>query len=343
MENLTNILVTGGGAPGSPGILKALRADKSLKLFSCDIHEISAGKFLADEYFTVLTGDAENYIEDLLTKCVNRKIKIIFPITTKELTPLSKSRSLFMQNGIEIIVSDFNELSIANDKGKLYNHLKNNNIAVPNFSIANSVAQFKSAASLLGYPKNTFIFKPCVANGSRGFRIVNDTKTGHDLLFNEKPNSTYISFNKATEILAEKAFPPLVVSEYLPGQEYTVDCLVNNGKVQLIIPRTREKMNNGISVAGTIEQNNEVIEYCSKILTQLKLDGPIGIQVKYSEKNVPLLVEINPRIQGTSVACIGANINIPLLAVRQKIDSKITLPSIKWGTHFMRYYKELYY
>jgi len=343
MENITNILVTGGGAPGAPGILNALRTDKSLRLFSCDVNPITAGKLLADEYFTVFNGDAENYVADLLHKCIERKIKIIFPITTKELIPLSKSRSLFIDNGIEIIVSDFDDLFIANDKGKLYNHLKNNGLEVPQFSIVNSVTEFENAAKTLGYPKNTFIFKPCVANGSRGFRIVKDAITGHDLLFNEKPNNTYISYGKAIDILREKAFPPLLVSEYLPGQEYTVDCLVHNGKTQLIIPRTRQKMNNGISVAGTIEKNTEIIEYCTKILATLKLDGPIGIQVKYSDNNKPLLVEINPRIQGTSVACLGANINISLLAVRLKIDAKITIPAVKWGTQFIRYYQELYY
>ena len=57
MEDITNILVTGGGAPGAPGILNALRADKNLKLFSCDVNAITAGKFLADDYFTVLRGD----------------------------------------------------------------------------------------------------------------------------------------------------------------------------------------------------------------------------------------------------------------------------------------------
>lgn len=343
MENITNILVTGGGAPGAPGILNALRADKNLNLFSCDVNAITAGTFLADNYFTVLRGDDSAYVKDLLAKCLERKINVIFPITTKELVPLSQHKELFSKNGIEIIVSDFSELVIANNKGLLYTHLQNRGIEVPQFHIVKTITNFEAAASSLGYPKNTFIFKPCEANGSRGFRIVDDSKTEHDLLFNQKPTSTYISYKKAIEVLSEQPFPELVVTEYLPGKEYTVDCLVYNDEIKFIIPRTREKMNNGISVAGTIEKNEEIIEYCTKILNVLKLDGPIGIQVKYSLKNKPLLVEINPRIQGTSVACIGAGINIPLLAVNLKLNTATAIPQITWGIKFIRYYEELHY
>lgn len=343
MENLINILVTGGGAPGAPGIIKALRSVNRFNLFSCDVHSVTAGKLLANDYFTVLQGDNEEYCNDLLTKCLQRNIKVIFPITTKELIPLSVNKSIFKQNGIDIIVSDFEPLQIANNKGLLYQHLQNADIAVPSFFVTNTLDEFKKAAQQLGYPNTKFIFKPCQANGSRGFRIVENGKSEHDLLFNEKPNATFISYEKTIEILSEKPFPSLVVSEYLPGKEYTVDCLVENGKTQCIIPRSRDKMNNGISVAGTIEKNQEIIDYCRSILDSLPLDGPIGIQVKYSSKNAPLLVEINPRIQGTSVACIGAGVNIPAVCVYQKLAFQSEEISVKWGTQFIRYYDELYF
>ena len=51
MEAIKNILVTGGGAPGAPGILKAiLESNKDITLFSCDIKEQTAGKLLAHQY-----------------------------------------------------------------------------------------------------------------------------------------------------------------------------------------------------------------------------------------------------------------------------------------------------
>ena len=348
MENMsTNVLVTGAGAPGAPGIIKALREKGIYTIFSCDVVDETAGKHLSDGYFTVPRGDNENYIEELLNNCINHKINIVFPITTKELIPLSKHKDVFRNKGIEIIVSDYTSLNIANNKGLLYKHLASNGIPTPEFYITNTFDQFKEACQNLRDKHQAIIFKPTEGNGSRGFRVLDDNTDEFDLLFNHKPSSTYISYTKALELLSEKDFPELVVSEYLPGKEYTVDCLLTDGNINAIIPRLRTKMNNGISVAGTIEQNSDVIEYCEAILKSLKLTGPIGIQVRYSTENKPLLVEINPRIQGTTVACIGAGINIASLAVQQIISPSnsftVADQKIKWGTRFIRHYSEVFF
>ncbi|NNJ55863.1 MAG: ATP-grasp domain-containing protein [Bacteroidia bacterium] len=348
MDNLKqNILVTGGGAPGAPGIINALKSDPAITIFSCDFSEETPGKHLAHGYFRVPMGDDPNYIKTVTEECKKHTISTIFPITTKELLPLSLAKTQLKSMGIDVIVSDPHDLEIANNKGKLYDHLRLNSIETPEYFIVSSVDSFIAVAEELGYPSKPFIFKPCVANGSRGFRIVSADVDEHNLLFNAKPSHTYISLEKAVEILSMKSFPELLISEYLPGDEYTVDCLVSNGRTEVIIPRKRLKMNNGISVEGIIENNQKVIDYCEAILSTLKLDGPIGIQVKFSENNVPLLVEINPRIQGTSIACLGAGINIPLLTIRNKMEpssaSKNLQSNVKWGVHFVRHYSELYY
>jgi carbamoyl-phosphate synthase large subunit len=347
METIKNILVTGGGAPGAPGILKAiLESNTDITLFSCDIREHTAGKLLAHQYFTVPAGDSPEYIDSFLQKCIEHKIDIVLPITTRELIPLARNKALFVKNNIRIIVSNEQSLAIANNKGKLYNHLKNNQIPTPKFSIATTYKEYKNASSAYLASNEKFIIKPCVANGSRGFRIVTADVEESDLLFNYKPNSTYIKPEKLNDILQSDPFPPLLVSEYMPGTEYTIDCLIVEGETKLIVPRLRKTMNNGISVAGTIEQNTEIIKYCEAILNSLDLDGPIGIQVKYDVAGKPLLLEINPRIQGTTVALCGAGLNMAAMAVQPNMVSEIKNINdypIRWGTKFIRHYTELYY
>lgn len=344
METVKRILVTGGGAPGAPGILKALLDyAPDLRIYSCDTQQHTAGKLLAHHYFTVPFGSNPNFAETLLSHCLAHGIQAILPITTRELEPLSKVKGLFENHGIHIIVSNQKDLTIANDKGKLYSHLNAHNIAVPEFGVAHTFDEYTNIKKILKKNNTTFIIKPCNANGSRGFRIINSSLNKHDLLFNHKPDTTYITEEELDQILSQD-FPPILLSEYLPGDEYTVDCLIHHGDPQLIIPRRRDKMNAGISVAGEIVNNSDVIAYCADILRTLKLHGPIGIQVKYSTRNKPLLVEINPRIQGTTVALMGAGINIPLLS----FDNTFTLKNIneipiKWGTRFIRHYSELYF
>ena len=102
METIKNILVTGGGAPGAPGILKAiLESNTDITLFSCDIQEHTAGKLLAHHYFTVPVGDSPEYIDSLLRKCIEHQIELVLPITTRELIPLAQNKALFAKNNIK--------------------------------------------------------------------------------------------------------------------------------------------------------------------------------------------------------------------------------------------------
>ena len=146
-------------------------------------------------------------------------------------------------------------------------------------------------------------------------------------------------------ILSSKTFPELLVTEYLPGEEYSVDCLANHGEVKLVVPRLRSKMINGISVEGEFVNDKNIIAYCSEIIKELDLHGNIGIQVKRSSEGRSLIIEINPRVQGTIVAGLGAGINLPVLAIKQELDLPISDEElqVKWGTKFSRYWNEVFY
>src|SRR6185503_17054683 len=103
-------------------------------------------------------------------------------------------------------------------------------IAVPEFRIVETVEQFKTAVEELGYPSRQICFKPSVSNGSRGFRIVSEQMNELDLLFNHKPTTTYTRLDDAVRVLSSGIFPELLISEFLPGEEYSVDCLANQGE-----------------------------------------------------------------------------------------------------------------
>ena len=102
---------------------------------------------------------------------------------------------------------------------------------------------------------------------------------------------------------------------------------------------------NGISVQGVFVEDPGIINYCRRIIEAIGLHGNIGIQVRYSSAGEPLLVEINPRVQGTIVAALGAGVNLPLLAVKQALDIPFgeEETSVSWGTRFSRYWTEIFY
>lgn len=344
-DQTINILMTGGGAPGAAGIIKCLREEKSFRIIVVDANPDVIGKYLGDHFEKVPKATAPDFIETVLSVCKKNNIHIILPLVTLELIQFSKRKNEFESLGIKVLVSAPSSLEIAIDKGKLYEFLQWRGIVVPEFRIIENIQQFKKAVIELDYSERQLCFKPVISNGSRGFRILSEDIDTLNLLFNHKPDSTFINLENAIQVLSSGAFPALLVAEFLPGEEYSVDCLANQGESIIIIPRLRKKMINGISVEGEIEEEKSIIEYCRQIIKELQLHGNIGIQVKKSSIGKFLILEINPRVQGTIAAVLGANVNLPALAVKQELGIPISDSNlkVKWGTKFIRHWSEVFY
>jgi carbamoyl-phosphate synthase large subunit len=337
--------MTGAGAPGAAGIIKCLLMDERIRLTIADADENAVGKHLHSRFFTIPKAGEPNYTGEVLALCQREKIDLVLPLVTRELIPLSRHQELFRKAGIKVLVSAYQAIQTANDKGACYQFLQDRGLPVPQFYIANTTEEFIHAAFELGHPQKPFCFKPAVANGSRGFRIVSDSINEAEQLFQQKPYNTYITYTHAVKILSSQPFPPLVVTEYLPGDEYSVDCVAKDGEALLVVPRLRQKMINGISVQGRFEKDAAIIDYCKEIINAIGLHGNIGIQVKQNAEGKPLLLEINPRVQGTIVAALGAGVNLPLLAVKNEMDFPLTeeMMEVKWGMAFSRYWTEVFY
>lgn len=337
--------MTGGGAPGAAGILKCLQQNKSFQVTVADANPGAVGKYLAKDFEVIPTANDPSFIDAVLSLCRKKNIHAILPLVTKELIPLAQHLREFELAGAKLLVSTAASLEIANNKSRLYEFLQWRGLPVPDFRVVENAEQFKTAIEELGYPEKQVCFKPSVSNGSRGFRIVSEKINELDLLFNYKPSSTYLCLKDAVRILSSGAFPELLVSEYLPGEEYSVDCLANHGDSLLIVPRLRKKTISGISVEGEFVNEETIISYSRQIIKELQLHGNIGIQVKKSAAGKFLILEINPRVQGTISAALGAGINLPELAVKQELGlpiSSIEL-QVKWGTLFSRYWSEVFY
>lgn len=340
---MKKVLLTGAGAPGGPGIIKALK-QAGFELHTSDCNDKASGRFLHSNFVQIPKAEDESFIPFVFEYCKQNKIDVVFPLVTKELFKFSEAKQQFGIHGIKTIVSEIESLQVANDKGKLYQHLASHGIPVPKFEIVHDVTSLSKAVERLGYPNVPVAIKPTISNGSRGVRILHENADEFSLLFNQKPSHLYTSLSAISKILAQRKFPPLLISDYLPGPEITIDTIVQEGIPKLILPRTREKINGGISMQGTFVNNNKVIDYCTKIIRSLNLSGPIGLQVKEDVNGEYKILEINPRIQGTSVAALGIGINLPALAVEQEFGPvEIDASTIAWGTSFVRYYEEAFY
>lgn len=344
MGDRINILVTGAGAPGGPGILKAIKTDNRVRLYTADANPQASGRFFADGFEQIPRAEEIEFIPNLIEICSRLKINVLFPLVTKELLKLSQNKGKFKNIGTEVLVSNFESLSITNNKCRLYSHLRKNNISVPKFKMSQSFEDFNQAVSSLGYPEFPVVMKPCVGNGSRGIRIMDTKHDRFDMLFKHKPDSLFTTLEEVNKIIFQRQMPCVLLSEYLPGDEVTIDTIIGNGTVQDLLIRTRETTNNGISTSGRFIESKEISNYVNTIVNSLPgLFGPVGFQLRKNIDGDYRILESNPRIQGTSIAAMGLGVNLPLRAVYAGVGEQYPVSSRKSGIGFVRYYKEIFY
>src|SRR5689334_19801328 len=100
-----NVLMTGAGAPGAPGIIKCLLSDPSVNLVIADADANATGRYLHDPFIQIPLADDPGYVAKLLQVCLENNIQVLLPLVTKELFPLSLHKQEFEQQGTKVLVS----------------------------------------------------------------------------------------------------------------------------------------------------------------------------------------------------------------------------------------------
>ena len=343
--NSINMIVTAAGAPGAPGIIKSiiLNGERDIKIIGTDMNSDSVGFHMVDKSYVVPPGGSPDFIPEMLEIAENEEVDVIMPLATYELMNFSKNKRKFEDIGVKVMVSDPEPLEIANNKGRLYEFLRGKGVPTPNSVMVESLSQFEQYAFELGYPDVPVCIKPQISKGSRGFRVLKENIDKLDLFMNYKPDNTITTFEDMVSILeSADTFPKLVLIEYLPGNEYSVDLLVEKGDALVTIPRLRDVIKLGISFIGEVEDNKEVEEMAKEIVKVIGLDYNINLQLKYADDGIPKIIEINPRVSGTIVLCTGAGVNMPYLGIKMALGEEIPKMVPKYGTKMIRYWDEVF-
>jgi carbamoyl-phosphate synthase large subunit len=263
------ILVTGAGGPAAIAAMKSLRAEPSVELLAADMDPWAAGLYLVPpEARTLLpAGTAPDFVDTLLIRCMTLEVDVVLPTVDAELRPLAHARDKFAAAGVSLLLAEAEALEIILDKLTLATHCAGV-VRVPRTELFGPALDPGSWT----YPA---IVKPRTGSGSRGIHIV----------------------GSAAELAAMERSPGLIVQDFLPGEEYSVDVLADiNGHVIASVPRVRARVDSGVSVGGRTVHDR---------------DGS------------PALLEVNPRIPGTLGLTIAAGVDMPRLALHALLGQRL--------------------
>lgn len=265
--------------------------------YSTHFHLIGAssvedhGSFVYHDYISDIPFvSSPDFIPTLRQIIRDRKIDAVYPTMDSAIDVLKSNE---YELGCKVISSPKETASICLSKSKTYQYLKDT-IRIPKQYEHEAITRFP-----------VFV-KPDIGYGSRGASIVHDAETLHRLLANN---------------------PDLIVLEYLPGKEYTVDCFTNRkGELLYAAARERNRIKGGISVNTSFpEDQTEFIELAKIINNKILFRGAWFYQVKRDTKGKLCLMEIASRLGGSSLLSRAIGVNLALLTLFDAFDIDVSI------------------
>jgi carbamoyl-phosphate synthase large subunit len=280
------ILMTGAGGPSAISVWKSLSAQHEIHM--ADMDPCAAGLYLVaeDRRLLVPRGDAPELVPALLAACRARKIDLLLPTVDTEFVPLALARADFEALGVALPISSLDCLRVCRDKHALLARVKGI-VPVPEYEPLTPDA----AARVTSFPR---FVKPRLGAGSRGAEKI----------------------TRREDLDALPQDGSILVQEYLPGEEYSVDVYVRgDGRVIAAVPRERMKTDSGIAVTARTVDVPEVIESARRVAQEIGVRYVANVQFKRAADGIFKLLEVNPRFPGTLPLTTAAGVDMPKLLV----------------------------
>ena len=317
--------------------------ERSIRLIGADMDCMAGGRDLSDEFYVVPQALNPGFVPVLLDLCLDEAVDVVLSPVTKELQVLAENRLIFERHGIKLSVMAPETIRLANSKSQLLLRLRECGIATPAFFVFNSLDDFRVGCRELGYPNRPVVVKQSCGNGSRGVRILDPSVSTEHLFFHEKPSTLFSDYQSVYRTLSElSSLPEMLVMEYLPGAEYTVDAY-RDQQVYFSGCRRSLAMTASIQTKCWVEPSNPVLDYCRHIADTLDLTGNFGFDLRSDENGIPLILEVNPRLTAGVGSFAPAGLNLPYIGVKRLLGESVDFRQELRETVMIRRYEEVYY
>jgi carbamoyl-phosphate synthase large subunit len=278
---MTRVLVTGAGGPAGVAVIRSLLRRRDAEVFAADMDGWASGLYLVPDgrRRIVPPGRSEGFVDAVDAVCRADGIDVLISTVDVELPPLAARRADLVST---LAAPSAETLECALDKWRLAQRCAGQ-LPVPRTRLLDEEA----TVAEWDFP---VIVKPRRGAGSRGVRIV----------------------TSRADLEALGRDTDLIVQEYLPGDEYSVDVLADAvGRVVAAVPRTRTRVDSGVSIAGRTVHDDALESTASAAARAIGLSGVANVQLRRAADGTPSLLEINPRFPGALPLTIAAGVDMP--------------------------------
>lgn len=278
------ILVTGAGGPAGVAVIRSLLRRDDLTVFAADMDGWASGIYLVppEQRRLVPPGRADDFVPAIAQMVRDDRLDLVISTVDVELVALAGRRDELAPAVLAAPSED--TLHAALDKYVLAERC-----ASTGRSPRTLLAGPEALAAEWEFP---VFAKPRQGAGSRGIRLVPDRAALEALPVDEG----------------------LIVQEFLPGEEYSVDVLADAaGRVVAAVPRTRARVDSGVAIAGRTVHDEELAQTAAAVASAIGLVGVANVQLRRDRSGRAMLLEVNPRFPGALPLTIAAGVDIPSL------------------------------
>ena len=264
-----------------------------------DCDELAPALYFADKFYITNKINDINYINDLIEICKKENIKGIMSLIDPELSLLAKNKEKFKEIGVELIGSNYEATELCFDKYEFFKFLNENN--------------FKCAKTYISLED----FKKDYNDGKISFPVFIKPRTGSASLGINK-----VDFIEHLELLY-KLFPNMIIQEFIPGQEYGVDCYIDlvSSEVISIFAKKKIKMRSGETDKAVSIKNEKLFNIIEELVRKLNLRGTVDIDV-FESNGEWIISEINPRFGGGHLLAYKCKENYPQFIINNLNNNK---------------------
>ncbi len=284
------VLVLPGGTEIGLELRRALGELKEVQLVGGGAVDDRHGPFAYRRWAHVPPVTADGWLAALNRVIDELKIDFVFPGHDDVLLALAEQAGRI---GARVVTSPARTCRITRSKRATYELLRGV-VPVPKV--------FESAHEVRRFP---VFAKPDRGQGSQGAMEVHD----------------------AHELDRALAAGSDLIMELLPGEELTVDCFSDRERGVLFArPRPRLRTRAGISMATrTLDDDGTALALAEAIASRLELHGAWFFQLREDTGGRPRLLEVAPRIAGTSAVHRVTGVNFALLSLYEQLRAPLEL------------------
>lgn len=204
------------------------------------------------------------YLQDTIAAY---EIDAFIPTVQDELLVVAIAKDLL---DTQLLISDAGPIGIAADKWLTADYLQRQHVAVPR--------TYRLDDQPCAFP---VVVKPRVSRGGRGVEVI-----------------------ESAEQFAQITDPALLIQEFAPGEEFCPQLFISpsTGEIEVVVLHKTALKEGRVGNASSVERVHEpVVEVLARnVARTMQLQGPVDMDIRYTQDSEPVLLEVNARFGANS-------------------------------------------